>query len=236
MILRPAGSSHTFITQPDHAALAARIMKHWRREAMPGGSRQAAIMMAIGEHDNGWHELDAAPILDRNSRKVLDFIGISDDLKRSVWPRAVNRLAGTPYAAALVAQHALHIYRRYRERDDWKPFFVEMEQLRERQLRQAPDVTLADLTSDYLFVRLGDLASLAFCNAWSEPQNDEFGYSMRVDGDRLIIEPDPFGGHEVPIEINGREMPDRRYTSDVEAADVYAAAPHVVVRGIAIGG
>src|SRR5262245_40397854 len=108
MIIRKDGRSQFLITQPDHAALAGRIMRQWRRERMPDGERGAAVLTAIEQHDNGWTELDSAPIVDPGSGRVLDFITISDDVKRSVWPTGTERLASTPYAAALVSQHALH--------------------------------------------------------------------------------------------------------------------------------
>src|SRR5262245_53993920 len=114
MIQRPHGSSRILITQPDHAALAAHIVRHWRREPMPDGGRGESVLLAVEQHDYGWQRLDDAPLVDADTGRILDFLTAPDDVKRGVWPRGVEHLAGDSYAAALVAQHAIHIYRRYR--------------------------------------------------------------------------------------------------------------------------
>lgn len=49
-------------------------------------------------------EVDAAPLVDETTGRILDFIHAPDEVKRGVWPRAVERLRTMPYAAALVAQ------------------------------------------------------------------------------------------------------------------------------------
>jgi hypothetical protein len=236
MIVRPNGSSRLLITQSDHAALAARIMRSWRADGFPQSARQTSILQAIEQHDNGWREVDASPLLDSATGSVLDFITAPDEIRRSVWPRGVERLAATPYAAALVAQHALHIYRRYRPDSGWTPFFREMESARDRHLREIG--TLDDLLQDYFFVRVGDLASLTFCNGWTEVQTDDSGsgYGIRLDGSRLAITPDPFEGEEVLIEVTAREIPDRRFLSAAEASEMFRAAPEVVLTGVATGG
>ena len=235
MILRPAGPDQLLITQPDHAALAARIMEHWRADGLPQSPRRAAILRAIEQHDNGWDEIDVAPIVDSATGRILDFINVPDDVKRGIWPRGVERLEDTPYAAALVAQHALHIYRRYRDDSEWRPFFVTMEDLRDRYLAIAPGATLDELVRDYLFVRVGDLASLTFCNAWTEVQTEVTGYTIALTGDRLLIAPDPFEGKQIAFEIPTRSLPDRPYT-EWDAALSFRRRPSVGLKGAVSGG
>lgn len=235
MIVRPAGQSQVLITQPDHAALSERIMQHWRTGGLLGSGRRSNILLAIQQHDNGWQEPDAAPIVDERTGRILDFVSAPDDVRRRVWPRGVDRLAASPYAAALVAAHAIYIYRRYRTHDDWTDFFTEMEALRDRHLRNAAPRTPADLADDYFFVRMGDLASLTFCNDWRDPQTHESGYVVRLEGEQLIITPDPFDGHDVPFAIDGRLMPNRTFSSAADARAAYENARIVSVRGIACG-
>ena len=201
MILRPNGASRVAITQPDHAALAGRIMKSWCANGFPTSSRRDAILLAVSEHDNGWREIDAQFLRDPTSGEILDFMTVSGDIKRGVWPRAIERLTGTPYAAALVAHHAAHVYARYRSDPEWAAFFPAMEEIRDSF---APG---DELLSDYLFLRIGDLASLTFCTA-ANMQVGEFGYMVRLDGDQLVITPDPFEGAEVPLQISGRDLQD----------------------------
>lgn len=201
MILRPHGPTRVAITQPDHAALAGRIMKAWRANGLPTSRHRDEILLAVSEHDNGWREIDAQFMLDPASGAILDFMTVPGDIKRGVWPRAIERLSATPYAAALVAHHAAHVYSRFRSDPEWAAFFPEMEAIRDRLAARQ------ELLSDYLFLRIGDLASLTFCTA-ANLQVGEFGYLVRLDGEQLIITPDPFEGAEVPLQISGRDVRD----------------------------
>jgi hypothetical protein len=234
MIIRPQGTTPLLISQPDHAQLAEMLMSRWRAGDLPRSPRREAILLAIREHDNGWREVDVAPYLDPASGEILDFMNLPDDQRRGVWPRGVQRLAATPYSAALVAQHAVHIYRRYRGDAAWAPFFAEMEGWRDRYLTQAPGSTLEQLQSDYVFLRVGDLASLTFCNAWSEAP-EETGHSITLSGEHLTISPDPFSGETVPIAISARQLASTRFDSAATAAAAFEAAPRVTLSGTVSG-
>lgn len=234
VIIRPRPGGQLFITQPDHAALAARIMARWELDDFPSAARRAAILLAIAQHDNGWREVDTSPVLDADTGEALDFVHAPDAVRRGVWPRGVARMPEQPYAAALIAQHALHIYRRYRGRPAWDAFFAELETARDQHLAAAAAAPDA-LERDYAFVRLGDALSLTFCNGWTEPQVDESGCTWRLLGSRLIVDPDPFGGATVPLDVAARELPDAAFASPADAARRFAAAPIVHVTGTASG-
>lgn len=237
MINRPGGADLLLITQPDHAALAATIMRAWQSGGLPASGRRADILIAIEEHDNGWREPDAAPHVDPATGMLLDFVTIAGEVRRGVWPRAVSRLAGTPYAAALVAQHAIHVYRRFRSDDEWLPFFRQMEHERDHCLAAAGVRDVGELKRDYPFLRVGDLASLTFCNAWREPQTDDAGSgtTIHLEDDELVISPDPFAGRRISFEVPARRLPATPWTSGEEAARAFAAAPVIRLRGTARG-
>jgi hypothetical protein len=218
VIVRRTASAQLLITQPNHAALAGRIMQHWAAAGLRVSPRRAEIMLAVAEHDNGWREVDAAPIVDAATGRILDFITAPGDVRRGVWPRGVERLAGTPYAAALVAQHALHIYARYRADPDWQAFFREMESARDRQLRRAA-VSLEELLCDYLFVRAGDVISLAFCNDWRDEQDAGGACRVRLQDGVVVVTPDPFAGTSFSIDVAAVEVPDTRFASAAEALE-----------------
>ena len=236
MIIRTTNSSLLLITQPDHAALAGRIMRHWVAGGLAGSPRRTDILAAVERHDNGWIEVDAAPLVDPESGRLLDFIGAADAVKQGVWPRAVEGLQRSPYQAALVAQHAAYVYSRNRSNAAWTPFFEQMEAIRDREIAAAPGATLEQLLRDYTFVRMGDLLSLAFCNEWSEVNADEQGYAICFDGSRVSVTPDPFGGKEVPFEIDARQLPNRPFASAQDAAAAWQSAPIVVLSGVVAGG
>ena len=234
MIIRRRGTTALLITQPDHARLAATIMERWQESGLAASPRRSAILHAIGEHDNGWRDLDTTPIVDASSGEILDFMNLPDDDRRGVWPRGVQRLAETPYSAALVAQHAIHIYRRYRGDTAWAPFFTEMERWRDRFLRLERGTTLDELMRDYMYLRIGDLASLTFCNGWNEPP-DETSHEMRFSDEHLSISPDPFAGERLSIEIDARQLPGSRFSSASEAAAMFRDAPMVTLAGTVSG-
>jgi hypothetical protein len=226
MIVRAAGDRLQLITQPDHARLARRIME--RCAPLRARPRADTILFAIREHDNGWTELDAAPMVDSSTGRIADFMTAPVPVRQQVWPRGVGRIQ-EPWAAALVAQHALTIYDRYRERPEWSAFFATMEAMRDERLCESGG-SLDELSADYAFVRLGDLVSLAFCTGWTEEQRFGDWAVQRFDS-RIIVTPDAFGGTTIPFEITARELPDRPFTSDADLRDALGAATLTIVRG-----
>jgi hypothetical protein len=234
MIIRPANDTLLLITQPDHAAVAVRMMEHWTANGLLQNARRNEILLAVREHDNGWREVDQGPVIDRETGRPLDFIHVPHAIKQAVWPRGIERLKDTPYAAALVAQHALHIHQSLRADAAWAPFFVQVEALRHEHLEHS-GVEHDQLLRDYSFVRIADLLSLAFCNAWTDPKTDEFGYTARLDQTTLTVSPDPFQNRSVSFEISARELPNRVYRSDTEALAAYQAAPYRTLRGVVVG-
>jgi hypothetical protein len=235
MIIRHLASSHQLISQPQHAALAARILRHWRPDHFPESPRKASILNATAQHDHGWAEIDEALVVSEATGQLLDFTELSDALKRDTSLRGIERLASDPYAAALVAQHRLHVYRRYAENPEWRTFFTHVTAARDAYLRAARFVSLDELLRDYTFVRAGDLASLAFCNNWTNVDSDGCGYAMRLEGTSLFIIPDPFGGSTIEIEIEAREIAHQSFDSVADARRVVASAPVITLRGFASG-
>lgn len=231
MIVRPADGVRHLITQPDHAALAARIMAQW--PSLAGAERREQVLRAVRDHDNGWREPDAAPTCDPATGAVRDFLTVPPEVKQGVWPRCLEGLADAPWTAALVAHHALSVYDRFRSDAAWHGFFAAMERARDRHLAAA-GLPMEALVLDYVYVRLGDLASLAFCNAWSEPQVLGPWTIRLLEGRHLLVEPNPFV-HDVPIAVEARALPLSRWTSDDELQAAWREAPVVSVTGLVLG-
>jgi hypothetical protein len=231
MIVRSARACIQLITQPDHAHLARAIMEH--SVALARRTRRASILHAIGEHDNGWAEDDAAPRVNPETGGVLDFVNAPLSVRHEVWPRAVARLAADPWAATLVAQHAITVYDRFRSEAAWAPFFVRMTAARDEMLI-ASGMPLEALVADYSFVRLGDLISLTFCAGWTDGQR--FGdWAIHLSGTRVVVSPDLFGGATIPIEIGAREIPNQAFRSDAELRDALDRGVTTMLRGEAAG-
>ena len=234
VIIRSGSGQHLLIRQSDHAALAARIMRAWRRDGLPRSPRRDVILLATQCHDDGWIDLDRAPLFDETTGQLLDYLHAPDEIRRTIWPRGVAALSAHPYAAALVAQHALHLFDRYRTEATWRDFFTQMERLRAEQLAAAAPQTDDDLRADYAFVRMGDLLSLQFCDDWYEPQADG-PYMSTWDGERLTVTPDPFDGSEVPLTVTGRRLTVQMFASGAQLALAFDVAPIVTLTGVASG-
>ena len=219
------------MTQPDHAHLARRIMEHC--VPLAARPRRDAILHAIAEHDNGWAEEDAAPTVNPRTGNVADFVSAPLSVRHAVWPRGVARLAESPWAAALVAHHALTVYDRFRSEAEWTSFFAGMEAARGAMLH-ASRLPLDDLVADYTFVRLADLISLTFCTGWTDEHR--FGdWTIQLFGTRVVVMPDPFGGMRIPIEINTREIRNQPFRLDAELRDALSAANTTTLRGEVAG-
>jgi hypothetical protein len=229
MIVRPDGSSVLLITQPDHAALAAGLMARWTTRGLIDHERRDSILHAIAEHDNGWREVDASPIVDEHGA-LLDFVTAPIAVRQAIWPRGARRLAADPIAAALVAEHALYIYRRFHGDPAWTAFFSDMQAIRD-EFAAGADLPAADLARDYFFVRMADLMSLAFCAGWTEPQELDDTIVRLVDGQTLVVQPDPFEGTTIEFEVAARRLPTAPFASADAAADAFRNAPVEALTG-----
>jgi hypothetical protein len=231
MIIRRFDSTQQLITQPAHAALAARIMRAWSAFHFPESRRKASILHAVEQHDCGWAFADDSLVLDEATGQLLDFTQVPDVVKRETSTRGIEPLSSDPYAAALCAQHRLHVYRRYVGDPAWDAFFAHMTAARDAFLRAARSDSLNEFLSDYWLVRAGDLASLAFCNNWVDTPDDGCGYSFTMEGPSLTIVPDPFDGRTVDIEIEARVIDSQRFASAADARRIVASARAVTLKG-----
>jgi hypothetical protein len=238
MIVREEGSSYLLITQPDHARLAGEIVAAIHNEPSLHGPERDTLLLACREHDNGWTEIDAHPTVDPLTGRPYDFISGPLHVKLDVWLRGITRVArANPHAAALVAEHALTVYAYRREEPSWAQFFVSITSLRDDLLAQigATNGPRRQAFDDgYRCVRLGDSFSLQFCNAWEAPQQT-LGYTGRLEAQTLVISPDPFAGTHVPLRIEARAIPARRYVDDADLRTEIAAARRMTITGSARG-
>src|SRR5262245_3720386 len=219
MIVRATDAGIELITQPDHAHLAGRIMEHC--VPLDASPRRQTILLAIREHDSGWDTYDASPTVDPATGAVVDFVSAPLSVRHGVWPRSVARLEADPYAAALVAEHAITVYDRYRVVPEWRSFFVEMQRARDA-MRRASGVAQADFDDGYAYVRLADLISLTFCTGWSDVQR--FGpWSVRRDATRVVVTPDVFGGAAIPSAIRAKAVAKRTFQSNDELGEALNA-------------
>ena len=238
MIVREDGSSFLLITQPDHARLARDIVAAIRTEPALDTPSRDTILFATLEHDNGWIEVDAEPTIDPVTGRPCDFIAGPARVKHELWPRGIRRAAQNDLrAGALIAQHAVTVYAYRAGEPEWQPFFGPITAMREDllgQLGAAGDIAREAFDQQYRCVRLGDSFSLQFCNGWTAPQ-ETLGYRAELQGSRLVISPDPFGGAAVALRVMARRIPVRRYESDADLKKAVGLAIPEFVTGEAVG-
>ena len=226
IVRRGAGVLH-LITQPDHAALACRVMQHW--SSLATAARRRDILTAIEHHDRGWAEADAALTVDPGTATVRDFMAVPAAVRQSVWPGSVAHLAAAPWAAALVAHHAITVYDRYRHDAEWLDFFPAMTALRDEHLARAAG-DLKALVRDYVYLRLGDLVSLTFCTGTTTPAS--LGpWAIRLAGAHMHVTPNPFA-IDLPFAVEAREIPDVPYASDEALRSAVAAGRSLALEGL----
>jgi uncharacterized protein DUF3891 len=228
VIVRAVDDRLQLITQPDHARLARRVMEHCT--PLTTRARRDEILHAIAEHDNGWTEEDASPRVNPATGQIVDFVSAPASVRQHVWPRGVARLADDPWAAALVAQHAITVYDRFWPDSEWRPFFAGMEEARDRMCR-ASGRSLDVLLADYVFVRLADLISLTFCTGWVNEQRFGEWAVQRFDA-RVVVSPAAFSETAIPIEITAKEIRDQRFRSDEELHDALREARVITLAGV----
>ena len=233
MIIRPDAHSLLFITQPDHARLAAEAIAHWQLDGFPENPRRSTILLATREHDNGWIEEDAATYVDGEG-SPLDFVTVAAHVRQRIWPRAVERVRPeNPYAAALIAQHAIAVYSASRNDPGWDSFFEELSRKRD-MLVAGTGIDRATFEGDYQVVNAADRLSLAFCTGWTKPL-ESYGRRIMLHGNVVEVTPDPFGGARVPLMIRARRLPNRRYGSSGELRAALNDAPAEMLHGEAAG-
>lgn len=211
------------ITQPDHAHFASQALGLWRVGGLPEHPRREDLLFAVREHDNGWREADAAPRVDPSTGRPADFLTVPDALRQAVWDRATERfVAERPYAAALIAQHALVLLGDLRGRAGWDEFLARVASRRDACLTAAGMETAA-LLSDYAWVALGDDLSLAVCTGRAARFNRP-GRSAWFGPEGLELHPFPLAG-ATTFRVACRHVSPGPYRSDAEVA-IAAASAH----------
>ncbi len=140
MIAAGGDGGLTLVTQHDHAALAADLLALWRVDGIAERPRRDTILWAAREHDNGWQESDAAPLVDATGR-VQDYRSLAAPLRREIWLRGCRRYADRePLGSWLIVEHGLQLHRRLRDDPDWSDFFDSLDSLQTELVEQCPEI------------------------------------------------------------------------------------------------
>lgn len=180
------------------------------------------MLRGVREHDNGWREIDAAPLVDPASGRPHDYRSLPDAARRELWDRGARRLRDDdPYVCLLVVRHARELHHTLRRRPEWVDWIEGLDAL-EEELLEAGEVDPDDLAADYRWLALSDRFSLGLCE--ESPESFEAdGFAARIVPGTLRLSPFPLAGRTT-FRLSCRHIPDRIYADDRDLGRALARA------------
>jgi hypothetical protein len=251
MIVRAFGDGRLLcVNQTAHAAMSEAFCRHWGNADFARPAPYDAVILGIGQHDNGWWEWEQQPRL-RADGYPMDFIHHDNPMgKVALWRRGVARAgAQHPYAGLLVARHATLLYAAFPgcDLDDAaqaaiQAFIddeaVEVEALRAAWREHAPAtewLAPTRIDANTRLLQFGDTASLQVLMPWS-PRGEiehcpidfcgaETAIVMSHDAENIHFDPWPFGVEAFSVSVVGRMVAQTHFASEAEYHAALAAAP-----------
>lgn len=210
------------IKQEDHARFAGFLLENWSDHTFPRDPDREKILLATCEHDNGWHDFDAAPRLDPKTHLPVDFQHMTGEEVSQIWKRATARyIESDPFVALLITHHAYVINEHnHRKPGIWKEFFVELARQR-AQLRDGLGLTHNDVERAYSYLRMMDYFSLFFCmrNFSGQETSEKYaGYTFRREENSFLFRPYPFGRKELTYQLPYHEFPKGGFKDEASLA------------------
>ena len=220
MIIVNEGQNLRVITQPDHARFSGELLELWLLDALPNHPRRSDLLFAVREHDNGWREADAAPLVDPLTATPHDFLSFPEMERLEVWKRGIDRYADTrAYSALVILEHARVLHTA--SDDLWRAFLGELDAKRQELLDNL-GLDEDQLKADYTYLRLTDKLSLTVCNKWLDRLRYA-GVESQASEDSITLDPFPLAG-STTFRIPCRYIPNRLYESDSDLGGELAAA------------
>lgn len=250
MIVRELSNGRLIcIRQTTHALVSQMFCRHWGNATFARPQPLDVVLMAIGQHDNGWAEWENAPEV-RADGYPMDFLaGPSVPDKIALWQRGMDRAyAQHPYAGLLIGEHAAVLYRNDLPRltgDDKTRVetFLARHEDRVAQVRRefaaSPSwekaLHPARLRANTHLLRFGDGISLRLCVPWAEEGEiencpvdgcDEYT-TLRVRCRKGVVtfDPWPFDVDVFTVEVHGYLLNRRHFASHAEYRAALASAP-----------
>lgn len=214
--IEPKQRSHDdcwLISQPDHAALAGDVARHF------APALDDEIVRAIAVHDEGWRSFDEKELTAEHPRSFLDMA--PKEFVRA-WTLSIKRAeAGSAAGGIIVSRHFCRLCRdRLNSATDSGEDlgilrgFLEQEKLRDENLSARQRRSQADLEALTDVLQFCDLVSLYLCCGSAEnvqfPQKLAHGpVRLRREQEACIFEPTPFA-QSFDLAVSARRRSDGR--------------------------
>ncbi|HLZ95772.1 MAG TPA: DUF3891 family protein [Candidatus Dormibacteraeota bacterium] len=248
MIVRHEEGWWTLVRQMDHAAHCGQIARAWRSGPFGADAVSAALEYAAGYHDLGWDEVDGEPEAGAGGAP-LNFTQFEEARHAKFYSGAVRTIARTdPHAAFLVSLHASGLYSgRYGWRGfrttDWASVGQHGRALlsgeREFRARVLPSldakrVEFEQAWRDYMLLETFDYLSLLTCFGLDSPGCGPVPAGpgrfsdltvTRVGPWEVGLDPFPFAGEELAVEVVRVRLEAERFESNAELREMFNRAP-----------
>ena len=221
-------SSLCFITQTDHARLAADFLSLVRHRDLVDEAMRGDLVFATREHDNGWAEADSAPRIDPEGN-AFDFLTLPSQHRLELWQRGVERYADErPAATCWIIQHALSLHSSLVDDPQWGPAIKSWAEFQQNLLEES-GMTPSSMSRLYSWLDLADSVSLAICSR-SVSLFDHSKYRAALAEEAapgnfatLMLDPFPLAG-TTTFKMNIRRVAPRAFQSDGDLALALATA------------
>ena len=251
MIVRRLNGDLQIVLQVDHDDLSGQFAERFGGDGLWEPKPREHVLRACAEHDDGWHDWEAAPEIDPESGRAWNFRDLEILRHLDFYRAGIGRVTERdPYAGMLVSKHGSGIYKR---RYDLQPemivpgvtpeigvaieAFIAEQEADQAKLASELGADADDVWSAYRLLQASDRFSLVFCMDRPEsamgvgpiPYDDGTDVELMVEplsewSARLT--PYPFADSEREVFTLGRRvLPDRVWGSDEEFREALFAAP-----------
>lgn len=239
MIVNKTNEGWEIIYQPAHALLAAQLGGRW-------GSvrpiRWWGTLVAVAEHDNGWHEWEkAAKITDQGAPCNFTQMSIADAIAQ--WQRGIARGRHiSRWVALLISSHATYLNKP--QQDKWvelERFIVEQEVLQGGWM-EALGVSEEEVKQAYTMIRWTDWLSLILCwrrlpddgqpvQVGEGPDGQHYQAMRGADKDvprhegTVTLQPWPFDEERFTVTVEARYLSQYKFDNDAALRKALEEAP-----------
>lgn len=246
MIVNKLEQGWEVIYQPAHALLSAQLAGRWEAKTRPG--RWWETLTAVAQHDNGWREWEAAPLITdegapRNFTQMTPFDAIAQ------WERGITRgRHQSRWVGLLISLHATSLYEARRgELAELDAFLNEQAVLQEAWI-EGVGTTREEALRAYRMVQWTDWLSLILCWRRLPEGGKEVVVGEGVDGRRYVarrlpfdtlrvrnqgrvtVEPWPFYEAAFGVSVEARYLQQERFENHAELQAALANAPVMLKR------